>query len=197
MPTTHITKRRRRSGLAGPAQLALGFTLAVCTLACGEEPQKVERAARQVAALKPVNVAKKRAEMLDARRLYDADKKLLPSDEMVAGIRLPRGVELKMDVENRHYYHSKVPLEQLRAYFGPRLTTMQIVPDGKNTYKYVAAKTKDTDDPHLVDVRIGPSAKTMHVNEIMIRDLSLTPIRKVESFERTQAQLKALREHAQ
>jgi len=176
---------------------ALALVVALAAGGCESPQQPKQRQARRQVALKPVDVAKKRSEKLQAQRLYDEDMSLLPSDDVVAGIRLPRGLTTKLQVENRYYYHSKVPLPHLRAYFGPRLVTMRIVPDGKSTYKYVKAKTKDTDEPHLVNVRIGPTSKSIYVNEVMIQDLSLEPIRKVETFQRSQAQLKALREHAQ
>ena len=177
------------------------YLIALSWTAGCETPGQATRAAevrkRQVRALTPVNVKQKLAERDEKNRLYDAEGKLLPSDDIVGGVRLPRGLTPRLTVQNRHYFHTKVSLVRLRAYFGPRLVTAKIIPDGPSTYKYVGAKTRDTDQPHIVNVRLGPTAKSLLINEIMIEDISSSPIRKIVSFERSRAQLKALREHAE
>lgn len=55
--------------------------------------------------------------------LYDDDGNLLESDVVVAGLRLPRGLEEKLVEERSHTYESRVPIEKIIAYFGPRLMT--------------------------------------------------------------------------
>ena len=189
--------RPRRKSPWQSSLAILVLALSGCAQGGRSPAQGEQRQARRQTALKPIDVAKKQAEKRAAEATYDGELKLLPSDEVVAGIRLPRGLETKLKVQNRHYFHTKVPLQKLREYFGPRLDTLTVVPDGPRTYKYVKAKTKDGDEPHVVNVRVGPSSATVHVNEILIQDFSMEPVRKVESYERSQAQLKALREHAQ
>lgn len=166
--------------------------------ACGADaPTPTPQQARRRAALAPVDVEAKKLALREARRVYDGQMRLLPGDEVVAGVRLPRDLERKLKVENRHYFHTEVPLSKLRAYFGPRLKTAEVVPDGERTFKYVRAETSDSDEPHLVTLRLGPSSADPHVHEVMIEDHTIGRVNAIEPFERSRAQLRALREHAE
>lgn len=62
--------------------------------------------------------------------LYDAEGNLRESEESVAGLVLPRGLELDRENERRHVYRSSVPRPKLLAYFGPRLFTGSVDPIG-------------------------------------------------------------------
>lgn len=55
--------------------------------------------------------------------LYDEDGALRESDEVVAGLTMPRGLELSYEEDRRHVYESNVPRQKLLEYFGPRLFT--------------------------------------------------------------------------
>lgn len=60
----------------------------------------------------------------DRQSLYDADGNLLPSDTLIAGLALPRGLEERpVRGARRHVYRTDVPLAKVQAYFGPRLVT--------------------------------------------------------------------------
>lgn len=62
--------------------------------------------------------------------LYDAEGDLRESEDVVAGLILPRGLELSRENERRHIYSSSVPRAKLLGYFGPRLFTGAVDPIG-------------------------------------------------------------------
>lgn len=55
--------------------------------------------------------------------LYDSEGNLRESDEQVAGLVLPRGLELDRHSDRRHVYRTSLPRAKVAAYFGPRLFT--------------------------------------------------------------------------
>lgn len=59
--------------------------------------------------------------------LYDAEGNLLPSDIVVAGLALPRGLEERPSFgDRRHVYWTNVPIAKVQGYFGRRLITGQV-----------------------------------------------------------------------
>ncbi len=63
---------------------------------------------------------------IESRRdhfLYDEEGNLRESEEVIAGLVMPRGLELSHEEERRHVYSTSVPRPKLLAYFGPRLFT--------------------------------------------------------------------------
>ncbi len=54
------------------------------------------------------------------------DGALLPSDEKVAGLTLPRGLEPVYEADGTHRYTTSAPIEKVLAYFGPRLFTADV-----------------------------------------------------------------------
>lgn len=62
--------------------------------------------------------------------LYDAEGNLRESEDVIAGLTLPRGLELSHEQERRHVYRSTVPRAKLLGYFGPRLFTGSVDPIG-------------------------------------------------------------------
>ena len=57
---------------------------------------------------------------------FDADGNLLPSDVVVAGLTLPRGLELAYEEERTHVYRTEAAIGRVQAYFGTRLVTGQV-----------------------------------------------------------------------
>jgi hypothetical protein len=55
-----------------------------------------------------------------------ADGALLPSNEKVAGLTLPRGLEPVHEADGTHRYTTSAPIEKVLAYFGPRLFTAEV-----------------------------------------------------------------------
>jgi hypothetical protein len=73
----------------------------------------------------------------DPDALFDEEGNLRESDVVVAGLRLPRGLE-EQDVhgERRHAYVTEVPITKVLRYFGPRLMTGHVTQrSGGATYE--------------------------------------------------------------
>jgi len=66
-----------------------------------------------------------------APALYDDEGNLLESDVVVAGLRLPRGLDLARAEDRIHVYTSRVPTDKVARYFGVRLLTGQVVRIGQ------------------------------------------------------------------
>ena len=95
------------------------------TGACGEDevittPDRVE----------PEAPARPPGESRTDNFLYDSEGNLRESEDIVAGLTLPRGLEVDRENERRHIYRSTVPRAKLLAYFGPRLFTGAVDPIG-------------------------------------------------------------------
>ena len=60
--------------------------------------------------------------------LYDASGALLESDQIIAGLTLPRGLTLIAQRERHHSFETRVRRPKLVAYFGPRLFTGAVEP---------------------------------------------------------------------
>ncbi|NLY93446.1 MAG: hypothetical protein GXY23_05405 [Myxococcales bacterium] len=63
--------------------------------------------------------------------LYDAEGRLRESDRVIAGLPMPVGLELRYEGDRRHVFHSKLPIQDLLRYFGPRLITGEVTPLGE------------------------------------------------------------------
>lgn len=107
------------------------WSVVVCLLlvACSEDPPpSMDGVGERVPA--PERPQRERPEPI-----LDGDGIPLPSDVVVAGLTLPRGLTAveALDSERRHHYTSEVPVNALIRYFGPRLTTVQIDQEGSRT----------------------------------------------------------------
>lgn len=73
----------------------------------------------------PIDETNSLESSLDPDSLLDADGRLRPSDERVAGFTLPRGLEaLEIDRPREHHYVApEVEVDALIGYLGPRLVT--------------------------------------------------------------------------
>ena len=102
--------------------------------------------------------------------LYGADGELLESDELVAGLRLPRGLTPMLSEDRRHVYRSDVPLVKMQRYFGPRLVTGQVDtrPSGRATYVDAVPRDVRGGEVHL-DVTIEPASGMVSRVEIVER----------------------------
>ena len=69
--------------------------------------------------------------------LYDEEGRLLPSDESLVGIQLPRGLTLIHQYGRQHTYRSEAPAEKLLEYLGARVFTADVRPRNRGAvYKY-------------------------------------------------------------
>lgn len=88
-------------------------------------------------------------------RVFDVDGRLIPSDEYIAGIRLPRGVELFRADELTHVYRLRAPIERVLAYFGPMMITGNVERQGKGAvYKRASVRGAEM-NPTKVELSIA------------------------------------------
>jgi len=164
----------------GPELLALliALTLAGCT-------SKPERGAQDGKGAAPseeaAEVAPKRPSI---RRNYDAEGRLLPSDDYVAGVRLPRGADLFREDELQHVYRIRAPIDKVLAYFGPMMMTGNVERRGKGAvYKRASVRGAEI-SPTKLDVSILELGSGM--TRISITELPPPP-KEVPSSEQVKA----------
>lgn len=106
-----------------------------------------------------------------ANSLYDEKGNLLASEQSIAGLRLPRGLQLKRKADFRYFYETEVPADKLHWYFGARLYTAKITRMSGST-TYVAAKLSDgTGGANRFDVKITPNRTPKGKTRLEIRQL--------------------------
>lgn len=115
---------------------------------------------------------------------YDPQGRLLPSDEYIVGIRLPRGAELSRDEELQHVYRIQAPIDKVLAYFGPMMITGNVERRGKGAlYKRASVRGAEV-NPTKVDVliiEVGNSLTRVSVTEFP------PPPKHIPSADRTKA----------
>jgi hypothetical protein len=89
--------------------------------------------------------------------IYDAQGELREGDVVVAGLRLPRGLEPQFEHERRHVFETAVPIEKVQRYFGPRLRTPMVTPNGQGVTYRDAAPRDATGGVVRLDVSIVPA----------------------------------------
>lgn len=146
------------------------LVLALLAAGCGREQASVEEQRREL--LRPPDLEKLATERREEARILSEDGELLESDEVVAGVRLPRGFTLRLALEHEWYYRSRhVRFEALDRYFQTRLTTTRIE-RSEHTVRYDAAKPRGQESASgvpFVTVRIGAAPGESGVQEIYIR----------------------------
>jgi hypothetical protein len=102
-------------------------------------------------------------------RIFDVEGRLIPSDEYVVGIRLPRGVELFRADEVNHVYRMRAPIDRVLAYFGPMMITGNVERRGKGAvYKRASVRGAEV-NPTKVDLsilEIGSNLVRISVTEL-------------------------------
>ena len=87
-------------------------------------------------------------------RVFGVGGRLIPSDEYIAGIRLPQGVELFRADEVTHVYRMRAPIDKVLAYFGPMMITGNVERRGKGAvYKRASVRGAEV-NPTKVDLSI-------------------------------------------
>lgn len=142
--------------------LALALSLAGCT-SRGEPTEPVRRDAVGEEAKPEEPEEQKR----DPRR-FDGQGRLLPSDDYVAGVRLPRGSELFYEAELKHVYRIRAPIDKVLAYFGPMMVTGKVERRGKGAIYRRASVRGAEISPTKIDLAIlevGNSLTRISVTE--------------------------------
>jgi hypothetical protein len=102
-------------------------------------------------------------------RNFDPQGRLLPSDQYVGGVRMPRGAELSFESDLRHVYRIRAPIDKVLAYFGPMMVTGNVERQGKGAiYKRASVRGAEI-SPTKVDVSIlevGSSMTRISITEL-------------------------------
>lgn len=174
----HFLSGAARSHLVLIASLALG--------ACGSETG--EALPETVAPPPAVAAVEARPQ---AESLYGPDGVLLPSDTLVAGLPLPRGLDVVVEDGRRHVYTTDVPLGRVQRYFGVRLITgaVDARPAGGATYHDALPRDARGSSVHL-EVTIEPSsASATRVEIVEIEPAPLTSPPEAETIERARERM--------
>ncbi|MGD8863043.1 MAG: hypothetical protein PVI30_23720 [Myxococcales bacterium] len=171
---------------------ALCVALAACS--GGEEAQ-------QQAQRRELLTVPDRSDELEAlrekRRVYDAEGNLIPSGEVVAGVELPRGLELYRSFEGEWYYRTfKIRSEDLVRYFKPRLFTGQVNYTLNAAVTFKNARSKDFPEAPPIDVRIAKKRGGATISDVYIRQHQPPERKQWPSQAESEAQLEAMRRHA-
>lgn len=155
--------------------------LLVALGACG---RKAEERARPGSVSTDAKTERPAATTPRPPRVFDVDGRLIPSDEYVAGIRLPRGVELFRADEVMHVYRMRAPIDRVLAYFGPMMITGNVERRGKGAvYKRASVRGAEM-NPTKVELsitEIGSNLVRIAVTELP------PPPRHVPSVDDTKA----------
>jgi hypothetical protein len=160
------------------------FVLALLAVfaGCTSTPERVAEDQREEAPAEEASGKAPKGERVTWN--YDPQGKLLPSDDYVVGIRLPRGAELSRDEGLHHVYRIQAPIGKVLAYFGPMMITGNVERRGKGAiYKRASVRGAEV-NPTKVDVSIlevGNSLTRISVTELP------PPPRHVPSSDRTKA----------
>jgi len=137
--------------LMHPSRIA--FLVACSTLAaCSSKPKDGDQAGSGDVPTEKAGV--EAIEKKPATRNYDVEGRLLPSDDYVAGVRLPRGAQLFREDELQHVYRVRAPIEKVLAYFGPMMVTGNVERRGKGAVYKLASVRGAEISPTKLDVSI-------------------------------------------
>lgn len=176
-------------------RVALGLLLVLG--ACSSKGGGRQEALRRREMLRPPDPAKLAAERAKKIRFVDDEGGLIESELEVAGLTMPRGLELKIQYEDHWYFQSLLPLDKLQQYFGKRLSTAQIERgnDGSVTFRRALPRGAKT-GPKLT-VLVGQVANLPTHNEVRI-EREPVDLRKnrPKTFPEVEAELRKRRKYA-
>lgn len=162
-------------------RLALLVSLAGCT----SEPERGARTGHEDTPADKASTETARTEQVPRR--FDVEGRLLPSDDYIVGIRLPRGAQLFREEELHHVYRIRAPIDKVLAYFGPMMITGNVERRGKGAvYKRASVRGAEV-NPTKVDVSILEVGSSM--TRISVTELPPPP-RHIPSSDQTKAAAK-------
>lgn len=168
----------------------LPLLLLIGAAGCSEEaPPSVEGVGREIVMPPPREIVQ--------HSIYDADGVPRESEERVAGLTLPLGLErVENGVERRHLFRSEVSTDALLRYFGPRLTTVRIDREGERVTYREAVPREVRGGVVKLDVTIQPSSQRGTRARLEIYEIPPPPPEGgVVSEEEIRRHLDGLREH--
>ncbi|HMI92129.1 MAG TPA: hypothetical protein VK509_12225 [Polyangiales bacterium] len=158
--------------------------------ACGSDEQDTRRSL-----LRPVDTRQKAIVEQEKRRLFDVNGELIPSGEKIAGLELPKGLELYRSFENEWYYEARrINLGQLDRYFAARLDPLSIDRNASHV-TFENAGLRDNPSSRRISVRIASLIGHQTVADVYIRQAP--PIRVYPTESQAEAQIEARRKRAE
>ena len=146
-------------------RVAIGLLILLLPSACSRD----DRAERKQEILRPPEPARIAAPAQPS--LFDDKGFLLPSDQAVAGLRLPRGLKLRRKFFRRWVYATRTSLEKLNFYFAPLLYGGELRTTEKRIAYESARLRADRTGLMRVDVTLKPLATDERVNLVDIREI--------------------------
>lgn len=183
---------------SAPRPVRLGVLVLVLGLSACENdaPAKVERQRREL--LTPPNYAALHAQREAENRLLDENGMPIPSEQVAAGLTIPRGFKLIRNFERQWYFESAgVSAEALSRYVEARVFTGKLDRTGIGGFQFGASLLRDDADALAIDVSITPIKDRPDACELYIRQSAPgVPGVQRPSEQEVQAQMQARREHA-
>lgn len=170
-------RQHRVTNNHGALSWVAGFALlaGAAGYGCSKEEDRQAQLRRDV--LRANDLAAERRKQLDAVRVLDANGKLIPSDQRVAGIVLPRGYEPRFEIDHEAYYDGKVSYTKLATYFTEQLDFITIQRPNNYTLTFVDARMKGDTQMKPVDITISPTPVRSDWSRIRIQRPQLPPAR--------------------
>ncbi len=174
--------------------LLLGLAAGTAGSGCKHE-QPSEQAQRRVL-LTPPDTRRNLQKQREKQQVLDAKGNLIPSDQVVAGIVMPRGLELYASSEHDWDFKAHhVPADALERYFAPRLLATGVTHSLGGAVTFEKAQPKDNPKSPLVQLRIVRLRGELDESELFLRQA--VPGKVYPSGAEAEAQLQARRAHAE
>jgi hypothetical protein len=146
-----VTKvSRALSAWAASAVLLSGAAL------CGCAKQEDQKAQMRRDVLRANDFAAERRKQLAAVRVLDDNGKLVPSNQRIAGVVLPRGYEPKFKLDYESYFDGELPYSKLATYFTEQLDFIGVQRPNSSTLTFLQARSKGDSQMKPVTVTISP-----------------------------------------
>jgi hypothetical protein len=157
---------------------------------CGGDKDEARRAL-----LRPVDMNAKRRAEREKMRIVDAKGELIPSDQKIAGITLPKGIELYRSFELEWYLEGKhIEMGQLERYFSARLDPLA-VERGQTFTTFKDARLRGEPNARRVTVELSRKFGGTTTTDVYIRQMR--PPRVFVPEKQAEAQLQARRQRAE
>lgn len=137
--------------------------LVVIASGCGREGGQAESVPSRPVRVRPLKVRSA------PPPIFDSEGRLLPSDTVVAGHVMPRGIEPERTEGRVHRFRTDVPIAKLHQYFAPRVVTNEISPIGEGWFFRAATPREARRDAKPIDLTIlpvAPRGATIEVKEL-------------------------------
>ena len=156
-----------------------------------------DKAAKRREILKGPDLRAIREERQKKTRFMDDEGELIPSDTKVAGVQLPRGLELRIQYEDHWYFESLLPLDKLQRYFGRQLDTVQIERGNEDSVTFRRARPKGEKVGPMLTVRVGRMANLPSRSEVRIDRTKPDLVKnRPKTFPQAEAELRKRRKYA-